>query len=228
MNLAERETLPLADAVARFRLELDQAVQFDSVKAIRDRAEALRGYAKSIGTAQSALNAIAEIKIRAERRMGRELASLAMHPGGRPSKTGDRESLVSLATLKELGIQKKASQRWQALARIPSGTFEAGIHAIKRSGEELSTAALHRTVRKLEEEYYPSNPAADQYSELRRQLRSLERAWLGASEPVRRLFVREHFGELAGATEPAATAVALLPSPIELSMGEPAAKLPAV
>jgi hypothetical protein len=118
-QLAAPETSAGASLVAtisRVREELERSVKFDSVKAIHDQAEALRLYAKSIGAAQAALNAIAEIKIRAERRMGREIASLTLNAGGRPAKTGDRASPVSAApTLAELGIHKKWSQRWQVL-----------------------------------------------------------------------------------------------------------------
>jgi hypothetical protein len=42
----------LAEAMSHLRTELERAVKFDSVKAIRDQAEALRSYAKSIGAAR--------------------------------------------------------------------------------------------------------------------------------------------------------------------------------
>src|SRR5262245_119700 len=49
---------------------LEQCRSLDEVKTIRDKAEAIRVYAKKIGESQRSQNAAAEVKIRAERRMG--------------------------------------------------------------------------------------------------------------------------------------------------------------
>jgi hypothetical protein len=189
----------LTEAMSHLRTELERAVKFDSVKAIRDQAEALRSYAKSIGAAQSALNSIAEIKLRAERRMGREIASFTLNVGGRPSRTGDGVSPVSPPTLSELGIHKKWSQRWQTLARMPAAEFETYLIAVKRSGEELTAAGLYRAARKLEKG--GTAAAADAPGNcvpVRRQLRALERAWLRASDGARRAFIEKHLADLAG------------------------------
>ncbi|MGO8917585.1 MAG: hypothetical protein ACLQJR_16895 [Stellaceae bacterium] len=184
----------LAELISRARTELETAVSFDHVKAIRDQIAALRGYARSIGAAQTTLNAIAEIKIRAERRMGRELAGLDLHPGGRPAKTGDTASPVSKPTLAELGIQKKWSQRWQALARIPPATFETCIIDAKRSGEELTTAGLCRAAAMtLRSEGAPAPQSGpDAVDVVERQLDALERAWAEADDAARRLFMEKH------------------------------------
>jgi hypothetical protein len=186
----------LAAWISRARTELEAAVSFDHVKAVRDQTTALRGYAKSIGAAQAALNAIAEIKIRAERLMGRELASLDMHPGGRPPKTGDAASPVSTPTLAALGIHKKWSQRWQALAKISLATFETCIIDARRNGEELTTAGLCRaaaaSLRSNAAPAAPSEPGAADGGAIERQLAALERAWAGADDAARRLFMEKH------------------------------------
>ncbi|HXZ03158.1 MAG TPA: hypothetical protein VEI03_24440 [Stellaceae bacterium] len=181
----------LAELISHARAELETAVSFDHVKAIRDQADALRGYAKSIGAAQAALNAVAEIKIRAERRMGRELAALDMHPGGRPPKTGDTASPVSKPTLAALGIHKKWSQRWQALARIPPATFEACLFEAKRNGEELTTAGLNRAAARILRNDVGRGPppAPDARDAVERQLEALERAWAAAGDAARRMFL---------------------------------------
>ncbi len=186
----------LAAWIVRARTELEAAVSFDHVKAVRDQTAALRGYAKSIGAAQTALNAIAEIKIRAERLMGRELAGLDLHPGGRPQKTGDAASPVSTPTLAALGIHKKWSQRWQALARIPLGTFETCIIDARRNGEELTTAGLCRAaaaaLRSESAAAAQAEPAAGAADAVERQLEALERAWAAADDAARRLFMEKH------------------------------------
>lgn len=181
----------LVELVLHVRTELENAISFDHVKAIHDQADALRGYAKSIGTAQTALNAIAEIKIRAERRMGRELAALEMNRGGRPPKTGDVASPVSKPTLAALGIHKKWSQRWQALAKIPPATFEACIFEAKRSGEELTTAGLNRAAARMlrNDGARASHPMPEAGDTIERQLEALEKAWAAAGDAARRLFM---------------------------------------
>jgi hypothetical protein len=181
----------LAELISQARTELETAVSFDHVKAIRDQADVLRGYAKSIGAAQTALNAVAEVKIRAERRMGRELAALDMNAGGRPPKTGDNASPVSRPTLAALGIHKKWSQRWQALARIPPATFEACIIDAKRSGEELTTAGLNRAAARIlrSDAARAPQPAPGAGDTVERQLDALERAWAAADDTARRIFM---------------------------------------
>ena len=56
------------------RREIELARDVDEIKAIRDKAEALRAYAKQAGESLDVQNAAAEIKIRAERRAGEILA----------------------------------------------------------------------------------------------------------------------------------------------------------
>ncbi len=68
-------------------------------------------------------NQCAEIKIRAERRVGELLAEQDMHGGDRKSD----ESKLQPAALKDMGIEKTQSHRWQAIAGIPENSFEGYI-----------------------------------------------------------------------------------------------------
>ncbi len=69
-------------------------------------------------------NAAAEIKLRAERCAGEMLSVIDKHPGGRPSKNR-RHDVTSLpAKLKEIGVAKKQSERWQTIAALPLKDFE--------------------------------------------------------------------------------------------------------
>jgi N6-adenosine-specific RNA methylase IME4 len=87
---------PIEMVVASARRALEVAGSFEEVKAVRDKAEALRAYLRSIDAARDAQNDCAEIKIRAERRMGDELARIEKNAGGRPvERTGDTMSPVS-------------------------------------------------------------------------------------------------------------------------------------
>jgi hypothetical protein len=60
-------------------------------------------------------NTAAEIMLRAERKAGAMLAATELSTGGRPRKTSDTASRVSV-TLQDLGVKRKQSSRWQAIA----------------------------------------------------------------------------------------------------------------
>ncbi len=68
----------MAAALVHFdtaRLALEKVSTVDEVKSIRDKAEALRAYARQSGQSLEMQNRCAEIKLRAERR-AREILSL--------------------------------------------------------------------------------------------------------------------------------------------------------
>ncbi len=118
---------------------LAATVEFDEVKAIRDRAEALRVYTQQIGESPALQNQIAEIRIRAERRAGellREMPKRKGAAGGRDARSS------STTTLEDLGISKDQSSRYQKLAAIPEDDFEQRLEASKQAGRQLTTAAI--------------------------------------------------------------------------------------
>ena len=113
------------------------AVSVDEVKEIRDKAEALRAYAKQAGESFEMQNRCAEIKVRAERKAGELLRE-----HGKGVHGGDRKSSF-IVSLDDLGVSRNESHRWQRLAAIPDEQFEEHI-AEKRDSEEITTAGLLR------------------------------------------------------------------------------------
>ncbi len=91
-------------------------------------ADAARVFAKRIGAAQETTNHAAEIRLRAERKLGEILAKTPKAPAGRPKKIGSkREPISKPPTLAESGINKKTSSRAQQLAEVPPEEFEAAL-----------------------------------------------------------------------------------------------------
>lgn len=120
----------------RARQEIELAKNIDEVKDIRDKAEALRAYAKQAGYSLEMQNQCAEIKIRAERKAG-EMLSEQVKPGN-PQFLHDER----IVKLNDLGIAEIQSHRWQRIASIPEDKFEEHIDEIVKSKEELTTAGF--------------------------------------------------------------------------------------
>lgn len=125
------------------RNALAKAVLIDEVKDIRDKAEALRLYAKQSGDTLEMQNRCAEIKMRAERRAGEILREMKAngqrHPGGRQIESHD-----DTQTLEDMGISKTQSSRWQKLASIPERRFDEFVSDTKGRKEELTSKGAQR------------------------------------------------------------------------------------
>lgn len=126
------------------RRAIAEARDVDEVKDIRDKAEAVRQYAKQAGLGLEMINDAAEIKLRAERRAGEMLAVMEKNDGGRPTKTGNSVLPVLEPTLEEMGVSKMESSRWQRMAELPEADFERHVSETRDAGKELSTASVLR------------------------------------------------------------------------------------
>ncbi len=132
------------------RREIMLARDIDEVKQIRDKAEALRLYVKQQGEGLEMQNAIAEIKIRAERKAG-ELIQEGQHKG-EIAKQGNQPKSNSVLPLTDLGISKIQSSRWQQIADIPDDDFERHIAETVDSEDELTSAGTLRLAKKVARE----------------------------------------------------------------------------
>lgn len=128
------------------RRALAEMRDVDEVKDVRDKAEAMRIYARQAHLGLEAQNHAAEIKLRAERRVGQLLEELK--PGGNGSnqhkQSSHDERIAKKPTLEELGISYSQSSRWQAIAALPESEFEKRLDAIKDADKEITTAAMLR------------------------------------------------------------------------------------
>ena len=95
----------------RARAALAKAVDLDEAKEIRDKAEALRVYAKQAKQAGEMERQCAIIRLRAERRIS-ELLAATIKPGN-PQLSPE----VTIG-LGKLGITRNQSSKWQAVASV--------------------------------------------------------------------------------------------------------------
>jgi hypothetical protein len=114
------------DALTKARTLLD-------VTDVANKAAAIKELARLTKERPLEIQA-ADLRIRSERSLGKMLAQVGLHKGGRPSKktkskseTVSNSETVSTPTLDELGIDAKLSSRAQDLASIPDATFESRI-----------------------------------------------------------------------------------------------------
>lgn len=122
------------------RSALAACVSVDEVKDWADRAAAMQAYGRMANDRSLQVDA-AEIRLRAERRLGEmlvaakaagQLASGARIAGARPGANDGSSAVVTAdhrPTLAEAGISKDLSARAQKLAAVPDAEFEAELAA---------------------------------------------------------------------------------------------------
>jgi N6-adenosine-specific RNA methylase IME4 len=121
-------------------LALAAARETDQAKDIRDKAEALRHYARQAKNRELEVDA-AEIRLRAERRIGElirdQKATVGLATGGQPYQkaTGSEKNPVEKPTLADAGIDKRLADRARKLAVVPEKTFESRITAWREEAQ---------------------------------------------------------------------------------------------
>ena len=120
---------------------ISECKNIDELKMIRDKAEALRAYAKQARESLEVQNNIAEIKLRCERKIGEFSKELPKE--NKWSTSHDRRMTI----LKDAGVQHY--ERYETIANLPIKQFEDHIAAIKKSNEELTTVGIIRVAREF-------------------------------------------------------------------------------
>jgi hypothetical protein len=105
------------------------AHSIDEVKEIHNQAVALEEYARQAMNLD-AERKCAQIRIRAEREVGRRLKGMPKNRGARGNPRGQGAKIVRSSetttqkTLEEYGLTKDQSAEWQQLADVPEDIFE--------------------------------------------------------------------------------------------------------
>jgi SAM-dependent methyltransferase len=134
----ERHFMSNLIALKKIETTLRTSSNLREIKHIHDKAEALRHYSRAAGENLSLQNQYAELRLRAERRCGELLPTYVKHGGDRTKARFDA------TTLRDLGISKFQSHRWQSMALVPTDAFEEHVARIKESNRELTSIGLYR------------------------------------------------------------------------------------
>lgn len=133
--------LPRYDDMCR---AIAEAHRVDDAKDIRDKAEALRAYAKKANNRDAEVQ-FADIKLQAERKCGellREMAEAGTRAAkGRPEKSG------TLPDLDDLGVSEDESRRFQQIAAVPKRQFDAHLAEARRSQVPVTSASVRALTR---------------------------------------------------------------------------------
>lgn len=130
-----------------------EAKAVDEVKDIRDKADAMRIYAMQAKNKGLEIDA-AEIRIRAERRLGEMIATQKATTGLNTGAAGAgvnqhtptkevRSSVSTAPKLSDVGVSKDLSSRAQKLAAVPEDEFEAEVagwrERVQEEGRRVTT-----------------------------------------------------------------------------------------
>ena len=106
---------------------------------LANTAESLRRYAQRARLGMAAQNRCAELRLRAERKLGQYLAGTPRNSGGRPKPVPLRNGFP---TLDDLGITRKLSHRAQRLAALPATDFDWYLGTAAEQKWEITTRLL--------------------------------------------------------------------------------------
>lgn len=122
--------------IEKAKKALAAAGSIAEVKTIRDKAEVIRLLMKQQSGCLDSQNAAAELKLRAERKLGNFLGETAH--SGRPLKKSHH------GTVLPDGINKNQSIRWQREAKVSEDRFENYLDSQRERCEEITSVGLLR------------------------------------------------------------------------------------
>jgi len=131
------------ELLSEARRTVEKAKTVQELKGVRDKAEAVRQYAKQAGMGLEIQNHCAEVKILAERKTGGLLDQMGLGPGNPQWSHG-----ATKAKLADLGLNKTQSSRWQAEAAVPEADFAKHVKDTQEAGKELTSLSVVRLAKR--------------------------------------------------------------------------------
>lgn len=131
----------------------------DEAKDLHDKAKALKVYYRQRQAALEAQQDAGVIQLMAARRVGELLeeqrkkgerqgrGDAGRAAANRPKAQPEPLAAAPAPTLEELGIERNAAQRFQAVAKVPEAKFTEYLRAQKEGGGEITTADLLRVAK---------------------------------------------------------------------------------
>jgi N6-adenosine-specific RNA methylase IME4 len=131
----------------------------DEAKDLRDKAEAVKAYARKARLGKEIFIEASIIKSRAERRLGemlRETPLMKSVPGNQHTGPMEDSTQGDRCTLESLGLTKSDSSRLQKVASLPKDAFEQHIADMLAGNREVTTSSLLRLVKENQPQQKPT------------------------------------------------------------------------
>lgn len=142
---------------------LYEAKSVDEVKDLRDKASAMKAYARQAKNKQLEIDA-AEIRMRAERRLGElmeyQRQTVGLAKGGKPYQDTGSEKNPVAPTLADAGIDKNLADRARKMAAVPEEKFEAALGEWREKVQE-ETARVTSNLLELGSKPHVTNNSGD-------------------------------------------------------------------
>lgn len=123
------------------RRALQMATKPFEAQTLRDKAMGIEHLARAAKDRDLEVQA-AELRVRAERRLGEMLRDAPKNEGGRPGKVMTEAQLVD--TLEKLGISRNHSSLCQRLAKVPADRFETYLSECREVSNPARAVSLIR------------------------------------------------------------------------------------
>ena len=128
----------------KMKTAVSDCYSVDEIAKLRNQAEAYRYALRQAKESPEVIRKAEEIKLRAERRAG-ELLKETPKNKGQILRGNSLEPRENIQTLKEIGITKDQSSKWQKIADIPEDKFENYLEVEK----DLSTSGVLKVAKKI-------------------------------------------------------------------------------
>ena len=143
-NAEPRELVLLADALRA----VEEVKSLDDIKQLHSQVAAIQAYSREAQLGRQIELDAAVIKVQTERRLGKMLAQVELARGAPGNQHTGKLVRFPEGTgptrLRDLGITKKESFRWQRLAKLPQRVFESLVAEALRDGVEPTCGRLLR------------------------------------------------------------------------------------
>jgi hypothetical protein len=115
---------------------LERATKINEITDLRAKFEAMRVYHVNIKASRETCNEYALARVRAERKAGQVLLSIDM--------SGNNGGCSDTTTLKDFGISKDTSHRWQTIAKVSDKKFDELSLGRLNSGDDITTNFFYK------------------------------------------------------------------------------------
>jgi hypothetical protein len=152
--------------IEQSKLAIREVKSLDEIKKVIDQGEALKAYARSAQMSAEIQADIAELNLRAERRLGEISKAMEKSEGKRTDLCTDNTEVTKTKKLYSAGIDIHTANKAEKLAEIPEEVFEEKIANAKEASEKITRSLFDEYHKK--QKFIEGNKALERVAKYRR------------------------------------------------------------